>query len=191
MKKLLFNPFEKFDAKPLLFFGLIATVLGSVLGYAFSARFDGVLDLHFTYDVQYVEPFTDNVFNIAVLFAVLYAFGRGINPKIRPIDILATAMIARLPLYLVCLTNLGGKLFQQTETMLQLGPNELLSNPSDLIFVTVMGLLMFPFLVWYIAMLYNGFKVAVNVKTTKHKLLFALAVIVAEILSKILFYILY
>lgn len=191
MKKLLFNPFEKFDAKPLLFFGLIATVLGSIMGYVFNARFDGVLDLHFTYDVQYVEPFTDNVFNIAVLFAVLFAFGRGINPKVRPIDILATVMIARLPHYVVCFTNAGGKLFQQSEAMLQLGPDELLKNPGDLALVSILGLLMIPFLVWYIALLYNGFKVAVNAKTTKHKLLFALAIVVAEILSKILFYLLY
>ena len=191
MKKLLFNPFEKFDARALLFTGLLVTVLGSLLGYTYNARFDGVLDLHFSADVKYVEPFSDNVFNIAFLFIALYIFGRIINKKIRPIDIFATAMIARLPLYLVCFANVDGKLFVEAAKALENGPNALSANPADLMVVAVMGLLMIPFLIWYIALLYNGFKVAVNAKTAKHNLLFALALIIAEILSKILLYIIY
>lgn len=191
MKKILFNPFEKYDARPLLFIGLLATVLGSILGYLFNARFDGVIDVHFTADVKYVEPFSDNVFNIAFLFIALFILGRTINKKVRPIDILATVMISRLPLYLACIANVDGKLFVETAKALENGPNALAANPEDLMVVVIMGFLMIPFLVWYIALLYNGFKVAVNAKTAKHNLLFALAIIIAEILSKILLYILY
>lgn len=191
MKKLLFNPFEKYDARPLLFIGIAATALGSLLGYIYNARFDGVIDLHFSPDVNYAEPFSDNIFNIAFLFVALYVFGRSINKKIRPIDILATTMIARIPFYLVCFTNVDGKLFIETAEALEKGPEALQANPGDLMVVAILGLLMLPFLVWYIALLFNGFKVAVNAKTSKHVLLFVLALIIAEVLSKILFYILY
>ncbi|MHA3789867.1 hypothetical protein ACX0HA_16790 [Flavobacterium hauense] len=191
MKKLLFNPFEKFDARALLFTGILITVIGSLLGYRYNARFDGVLDVHFSADVKYVEPFSDNVFNIAFLFIALYIFGRIINKKVRPIDILATVMISRLPLYLVCFANVDGKLFIEAAKAFENGPNALSANPADLMVVAIIGLLMVPFLVWYIALLYNGFKIAVNAKTAKHNLLFALALIIAEILSKILLYIIY
>lgn len=191
MKKFLFNPFEKYDARALLFVGLLATVLGSILGYHFNARFDGVLDLHFTANVKYVEPFSDNVFNIAFLFISLFILGRTINKKVRPIDILATAMIARLPFYLACFANGDGKLLIETAKAFENGPAAVDVNPLDLVAATALGFLIIPFLVWYIALLYNGFKVAVNAKTAKHNLLFALALIIAEILSKILLYIIY
>ncbi|MDV6169922.1 YIP1 family protein [Flavobacterium sp. DG1-102-2] len=191
MKKLLFNPFEKYDGRPILVLGLLATVIGSALGYAFNARFDGVLDMHFVDSANYVEPFTDNVFNIAALFAALYIAGYMINKKTRPIDILGTVMLARLPFYFDTLTNINGYMNEFGKKILEAGPNLQNLDPVDLWLPALLGLLTLPLLIWYIALLYNGFKTATNLKTTQHKWSFALALIAAEILSKITFYLLY
>lgn len=191
MKKLLFNPFEKYDGRALLAIGLVATLIGSMLGFAFNARFDGAIDMHFSYAVTFAQPFTDNVFNIAILFFAFHIFGYTINKKTRPADILGTVMLARLPFYLGTLTNINGFISRTTEAMLGLDMNNIQLNPADLTIIVVSSLITLALLVWYIALLYNGFKVATNLKTTNQKVMFAVTLIVAEILSKILFFLIY
>ena len=97
MKLVLFNPFEKFSASKLLVFGIIATLIGSYLGYVFNGRFDGVIDLHFNEETTLVQPFVDNAVNILCLSLSLFVVGRIINKKTRFIDVLIPAMIARIP----------------------------------------------------------------------------------------------
>ena len=191
MKKLLFNPFEKYDGRPVLTLGLLATLIGSLLGYALNARFDGVIDMHFSNNVIFAEPFTDNIFNIACLFFVLYLFGYFVNNKTRPIDILGIVMLARLPFYFGTLSNINGFMSSFGEKIMTAGPDITKIDPSEFLLPAVVALITLPFLVWYIALLYNGFKTATNLKTTMHKVLFAIAIVVAEVLSKILFYIIY
>lgn len=191
MKKLLFNPFEKYDGRALLAIGLVATLIGSMLGFAFNARFDGVIDLHFSYDVTFAQPFTDNVFNIAILFFTLHLLGITINKKTRPADILGTIMLARLPFYLCTLSNINGFIARATESVMGLNMNNVQLDPADLAVLVISGLASIALLVWYIALLYNGFKTATNLKTTNQKVLFAITIIVAEILSKLLFILIY
>lgn len=189
MKKLLFNPFEKYDGRALLAIGLVATLIGSMLGYSFNARFDGVIDMHFTYSVPFAQPFTDNVFNIAILFFTLHLYGFIINNKTRPADVLGTVMLARLPFYLGTFFNLNNYMARSTEMFLGMNMNNIQINTSDIILIVVAGLVSIVLLVWYITLLYNGFKTATNLKTTNQKVLFAVTLLVAEILSKILFFI--
>ena len=191
MKKLLFNPFEKYDGRPVLTLGLLATLIGSILGYAFNARFDGVIDMHFAPEVTFAEPFTDNIFNIAILFFVLYAAGRYINNRTRPIDILGIVMIARLPFYLDTFTNINNYMYDFGEKVMSMGTDLAKIDPLELMLPAFIALIILPLLVWYIALLYNGFKTATNLKTSQHKAWFAIAIVIAEILSKILFFILY
>lgn len=191
MKKLLFNPFEKYDGRALLAIGLVATLIGSMLGYAFNARFDGAIDMHFTYNVPFAQPFTDNIFNIAILFFTLHLYGFTINKKTRPADILGTIMLARLPFYLGTLFNINGFIARTTEALVGLDMHNIKLNPADLVIIIITGLVSLALLVWYIALLYNGFKTATNLKTTNQKVLFAVTIIVAEILSKLLFILIY
>jgi hypothetical protein len=191
MKKILFNPFEKYDGRPMLTIGLVATVIGSLLGFAFNARYDGVIHISYVENVTFAEPFTDNVFNITCMFIAFYLFGYFINKKTRPIDILATVMIARLPFYITTLDNINGFIYKQSTLMMEAGMDMASIDQTNLIIVTALALLSLPFVVWYIALLYNGFKTAVHLKTATHKVMFVLAIIVAEVLSRIFFYIIY
>jgi len=191
MKKLLFNPFEKYDGRPILAIGLVATLIGGMLGYAFKAHFDGILDMHFADQVTFSGPFSENVFNIAILFFVLYAIGRYINNKTRPVDILGVVMLARLPLYLDTLTNINGYMYEFGEKVMSMGADPMKIDPTEIMVPALLGLLTLPLLVLYIVLLYNGFKTATNLKTAQHKWWFAIGIIIAEILSKILFFIIY
>ena len=55
---------------------------------------------------------------------------------------------------------------------------------SDLIFILLFAMLTLAFVVWFFALLWNGFKVATNAKGIKPVILFIIAVLLSEIISK-------
>lgn len=191
MKTLLFKPFEKYSDKTLLIAGVLLTLIGSILGYWLNARFDGVLDLHFVKNVPLKIPFLDNLLNIFSLVLFLFFLAKYLNKKIRFIDILAMAMIARTPIYLLSLSNYNSYLSKITDKLLvytapekygQIPPIDIL---SIMLLFSIISILIF---IWYIALLYNGFKTASHAKGIKASVLFGIAILLAEILSKILIY---
>ena len=185
MKTILFNPFVKYSEKQLLFAGLLFTIIGSIAGYYFNTRFDGALDVHISSDVSIGKSFTDNCCNVLSLFVSLYLAACYINKKTRGIDIFATILVARLPIYSLSLLNIGNNLHDISKKIITSNSYDLQLSYIEMIILLVYAILTLAFVIWYIALLYNGFKVSCNAKTVKHNVLFAVAILVAEVLSKI------
>jgi hypothetical protein len=99
-------------------------------------------------------------------------------------------MIARIPLYLVSLMNSNAIISKATEDIIQLTNSKLLHQiPSSSLFViTVYGIITILFLIWYVSLLLNGFKVASNAKGKVSVILFSISLLFAEILSKFLIF---
>ncbi|MXN91558.1 hypothetical protein GR160_09985 [Flavobacterium sp. Sd200] len=188
MSKTIFNPFEKFSENQLLTAGLVFTVFGSLLGYFFNMQFDGVLDAHPHANIEIARPFINNTVNTFALCLALFALGRYINKKTRFIDVLNTALISRSPFYLLALGN-ANDFFTRLDAQAKSG-NMLAIRFSgwELALMGVFSIFTIAFLVWFVILLYNGFKTATNLKSTGHKVAFAFAVIVAEIISKTIMY---
>lgn len=188
MTKILYNPFESHSEKQLLIFGLAITIIGSLLAIPFDTRFDGMFDSHFSKNVGYL-PFLDNLIAISCSLIVLFFAGKIINPKTRVIDIANTSIIARTPLYLTSFFNVGGFLGEVTEKLMQsTTPADIDAiSGQDLLLLTAVGLLGIILLIWHFLLLWNGFKVATNARGGKHILLFVVAILVGEAISKIIF----
>jgi hypothetical protein len=186
--KTLFNPFERFRENQLLVFGGLITIVGSLLGYFFMARFDGVLDLHFGSAVTIYNPFIDNCVNIFCLSLFLYLAGLLINKKTRLIDVLVVAIIARIPLYFLTLFNAGGRMSLLGEKIMENVKTDPFKSISgyDVGLIAVSGILTILVMIWYIALLFNGFKTAANAKGIKSILLFIICVILSELVSKLI-----
>jgi hypothetical protein len=186
MIKIIINPFEKLSEVQLLILGILLTIGGSLLGYLFRSRFDGVLDMHISPTITLAQPFIDNAINTASLFILLYVLGLIVNKKTRLIDVLNTALIARSPFYLLTLGSVGG-LMDGIESKIDTEhPLNVQFSVEDYIILGVFSMFAVAFLVWFVALLYNGFKTATNVKATPHIIAFGFSIILAEILSKIL-----
>lgn len=186
------NPFEKYNEKKLLLIGGIATLAGGFLSYAFTGCFDAALHLSYVNVVSIQQAFSDTLLICLALFLCLFGVGKIINRKTRPIDILNTVLIARIPQYLLLFANIGHFMEYTQETLLKFaGPENLTVANPDIPLGTFIVILVFAFvsillLIWFIVLLYQGFKVAVNTKTTAHKFYFAGALILGDILSRIL-----
>jgi hypothetical protein len=60
--------------------------------------------------------------------------------------------------------------------------------PLDLVIIVAFAMFSIAFLAWFVALLYNGFKTATNLKLTQHNVAFGFMIITAEALSKLLMY---
>lgn len=196
MREYLFNPFNKFSEKSLIFFGVTATLIGSYFASIFNARFDGVLDLHFVKESMFLELIIDSLFNLFSLLVFLFIFGKYINKRTRLIDILATILIAKIPMFFLPVFNTNHHIYKITENLLQKaslkidikgGLGSLISS-SDIMILSIFGIITIVVMIWYISLLYNGFKVSSNLKSKMQIFLFILAILLAEISSKFLIY---
>lgn len=190
MKELFFNPFSKFSDRVSIFLGILISLTGGILGYLLNARFDGILDLHFVENVKLYEPFLDILINTFSTTLFLFIVGKYINKKTRFIDILMVSLISKLPMYLLTLTNIGNGIYTITSRIVQfVNPAKIEQLAiSDIVILLLFAMLSLLFLVWFVIMLFNGFKTATNAKETKHNLFFVFGLLAAEILSKSIIY---
>ncbi len=190
MKKIILNPFEKYSETKLSILGVVLTLVGTLLAFVFNVRYDGILDLHFVPNVLISEILLDNLVNISCLVLFLYLSAIYVNKKTRFIDILTTSMIARFPLYLLPFANINGIMNKVNRDILQAVNSQLFDQISSSTWVFIVIFIFFTILfsIWYIALLYNGYKVASNAKGKLPIVLFVMAILFAEILSKTLIY---
>jgi hypothetical protein len=179
---LLFNPFEKYSETILLVFGITFTILGTLLGFYFNARFDGALDMHLVRNSTLQQVILDNLINILCLFIFLFGAAKFVNQKTRFIDILNTILISRVAIYVFVLLPTPSK-----EVMQSLATGNISQvNNFDMFLLTTISVFALLGIVWYIILLYNGFKTASNAKKILPIILFVVAILLAEILSKFL-----
>lgn len=184
--KTLLNPFEKYSEARLFMFGLVFTILGCLAGDYFNGKFVGTMTVSFSGEVGSLESFTDNGIDILSFWLFLFLLSKFINKRTRAIDILNTVLIARIPFFFLILLNCTGFFTALEAEMRTTNPLAINFSTSEMTVILVTGVVAITFLVWLIVLLYNGFKVASNVKSAAHKILFALAIILAEALAKYL-----
>ena len=193
MKKVLFNPFEQFSERPLILFGISVTILLSMTGAFFNARFDGVIDLHFSTPTFFINTLTDNAVNIVILSLALFTLGKYRNNKTRFIDVFTASLIARIPYYMLPFFNWNNTVLIESEKLLkqfmtvQPGVAPQFESTQMLVLVLFAGFSLL-FLAWFIYLLYQGYKVATNAKGGIEIVLFGVTILIAEVFSKIIFY---
>ncbi|MGB0869671.1 MAG: YIP1 family protein [Flavobacteriales bacterium] len=187
MKNILMNPFETQTEQKLLSVGISAALVASVLAYFLNARFDGLFDMHFTTQIEMFHPLIDNGINILLSALVLFGIGKYINKKTRFVDVLAVAAVARIPYYPLMFVNVKGFMKAATDVMMANANPENIGNipPTSLAIILCFALVAIAAIIWYIMLLYRGFKVATNAKGNSALGLFIIAVFIIEFLTKL------
>lgn len=193
MKKIIFNPFEQFSERPLILFGIAVTIVLSMTGAFFNARFDGVLDLHFSTPTFFINTLTDNTVNVVILSIALFTLGKIRNSKTRFIDIFTASLIARIPYYFLPFFNWNNVVLLESEKLLQqfmtAQPNAAPQfESSQMLILVAFALVSMLFLAWFIYLLYQGYKLATNAKGAVEIVLFGVTILIAEAFSKFIFY---
>src|SRR5690606_13144424 len=183
--KFFLNPFSKFSEKSLLMAGILFLVVGSFIGYYFGVTYDGIFDVHIS-PVTFTESLTENVINVVILSLLLFIAGIIINSKTRIIDVLNVALISRFPIYLAGLLANNQRISEISEQLIDSVHQETPASvsSSDMMILMLFSAVLILFLAHQLMLMVFGFKTAVNARKWQHWLLFAFALIAAEMISK-------
>ena len=186
MKTLLFNPFKRYNERQLLLFGLATASIGIVFATLTNTHFDGVMDTHFGKSVSFKTALLQSLINCISVLLIFYPMGKWINSKTRLIDIINLSLIIKIPSYFLMLLNINGWAYNKSETFLEVfaDPFNIQLTSEIVSFIAISALFAIFAFVWLIILFYNGLKEAIHLKGLKHIILFVIAIIVAEIISK-------
>lgn len=185
----LFNPFHYIAGAKALVLGLLVIGVSSLIGWRTNSHFDGVLDMHTGVTAPYPVFLMEGLVDWLAMAVIILVLGLLISwPRPRPIDVLGTQALARFPgLLTMLLTILPGyqryamnlpAIFMKTATEV-----EVTSGDAVVFGIVVMGTLLM--VIWMVALMYRAYSVSCNIRGGKAIATFIAAIIIAEIISKI------
>jgi hypothetical protein len=189
LRKWLFNPFHRIAGGPALAMGAIGILATGLVGYFSNTHLDGVLDLHTMLPGPLWLFVAEGVINWLTMGILLLLAGLVTSPsRIRPMDVLGTQALARAPMLLATVFTLlpGYQRFTaELVANLSRGAVQPPSASGDAVAFGITTVVMLVSIVWMVALMYRGFAVSCNVSGARPILLFIVALVLAEIGSKI------
>ena len=179
---LLWNPFIRVAGWQAFGVGIIIVLISAVLASYGNLAFDGAIDAHFGDNITIAQSLLVTGISLLSVVLSMYVIGLIISKNFRFVDILGTMTLARAPFLVLAVFSLFVT-SPDVEQVLQ-NPMIVLDYPSFL----VLGIISVPIIVWYIALMYNGLKVSTGTKGIKLTIGFIVGILVAEVISKLLIY---
>lgn len=190
----LFNPFKYIAGSKALIIGLLIILVISFLGYLTNTHFDGVLDIHYgciDTSTPYIIHLCYQLINWVSIIIVFYLTARIFSKSsFRFIDIAGTLAIAQAPLIFATFVGFYSGIHLCFGDFDVTSLNDLLSVLKDNItIVIVTGITCTLIAIWSIVLKYYAYTISTNIKGVIGGVSFAVALIVSEIVSKTLLFI--
>ncbi len=187
----LFTPFKFVAGKESLFIGVAVLALLFVFGYWNNVHFDGVLDTHFGCLTTQSSPAIHALYQLIAWFSLVVVFfpmaKTFSQSSVRLIDMVGTLAVARFPLIILALWGFNPDIHICMENINPFDTEAVMAIVGDKVgTLMISGLLSLVVAVWYIVVLYNAYSVSANLKGARAGWTFAAALILSEIISKII-----
>jgi hypothetical protein len=194
LSQILFHPFLRIAGVPAFLLGLAAIIFTGIIGAGQGLHFDGVLDTHTGKSGPLWLFVSEGLINWISLAVLLLIAGRIISrTAFRSIDLLGTQALARWPTVLTALACLapGFHRFSEvlTKSIIGLKPGQVPQLPPlgpDVVVFGLVTLFMLACTVWMVALMWRSFSHCCNVRGGKAVATFVIALLLAEVLSKVL-----
>ena len=181
ISQFLINPFTRIAGWQAFGVGVVFLVLMGVVGTFSGVCFDGALDVHFTTKSNFCDSFLFLAVDIVCVTLFMWLGAVIFSKNVRLIDLLGTMTLSKAPLLIV--TFAGFLISKNTLLAIEENPLAVLGMPAFIYFSVAV---MVPFFIWTIALMYNAFKVSSGIKGDKIVPVFIVALLLAEVASKII-----
>ena len=184
--KIIFNPFEKFDEKLLLAIGLLGYALTCILSYYFKNPVLSIYKIGTDDQLTLLSAFKYTTTSFLVAIFVLVILSKIFNKNSRIIDIVNSVLISQIPVLLLFF-------FSNISTFKKIGenvakninaPEKIKLETADLLIISIVAFISLSILVFSIALLFNGFKTATNIKSWQKITVFAVVLFITIVVSQ-------
>lgn len=187
--KLLYNPFERIAGWQAFGIGLVFVIASIAIAYSFGTAFRGVFNLGLLVDGSIVSAVLSQSIALLFTYVVFYTSGSMFAKGVRLQDIIGTFTLARFPFIFMSFSGcfLTARSQQEILQMLSERAQDGTINAigGEILTMIWMSLVMLCIIVWYIALLWNAFKVSTGITHKYRVLIFIIALIIADILARL------
>lgn len=176
------NPFVKIAGWKALGLGLMFVFVSGYLGSLGNVAFDGVIDTHFVKSLSLGDSFLLLFVDVVILAVVMGLLSLTVTKGFRFIDVLGTLTLARAPFLLLAIAGLFTEAPELSAILND--PYSIFHSTSFVLFMLLTILV----LIWFITLIYNALNVSTGIKGSKLTAVFLVALLIAEVLSKIVSY---
>ncbi|MCK4965479.1 hypothetical protein KAS50_00530 [bacterium] len=185
----LFNPFYYIAGGRALIIGIAIIILAGFIGSLSNSHFDGVLDIHTGKVLPLWFDVSAGLVSWLIMGILLFITGKAVSKsRFRAVDVFGTQALARFPTIITSIATLLPGYRKVAEQIIS-SPSNLstLFGTTDFIFFLAVLLITLLMIIWMVYLMYRAFSVSCNVKKGKAIAGFIAALIVGEIVSKIVF----
>lgn len=179
---LMLNPFTRIAGWQSFGVGLVFVIFTGIICTFSNVAFDGVIDMHLVNRLPLIQSFEFIAIDILSVVTVMTITGFIISKSFRIIDILGTMTLSRSPFLILAFAGY----FTVSPDI-----NELIKNPY-IVFHSISFILLIilsiPVTIWSIILMFNALKISCGINGNKLGSAFIVALLVAEVISKILIY---
>ena len=179
---LILNPFTRIAGWQAFGVGLMFVISTGIICTFSKVAFDGVIDMHLVKRLTLLQSFEFLAIDLISLVTIMTATGFIISKSFRIIDILGTMTLSRSPLLILAIAG-----------YFTISPdiNDIIKDPilvfQSVSFIIII-LLSIPVTIWSIILMFNALKVSCGINGNKLGSAFIIALLVAEVISKILIF---
>jgi len=187
MIKKLLNPFVYIAGGYSLLIGLLIIFCTSVIGFYSNIHFPDILSVKTGPDYPILYYILQSIANWLVISAILYLFAVVFSKsKIRSIDIFGTQALARFPYLIAALTGFSNTMDKFGRyilwQLLEQGEPVVMSAGAITLAIVLIVFTLF-LTIWMVALMFNAYKIASNLKRGKLIITFITSLILAIVLS--------
>ncbi|MBV7441267.1 YIP1 family protein [Weeksellaceae bacterium TAE3-ERU29] len=186
--KTFFNPFTQFSDQKLTQLSIISLMLIYGVCSLFLVKLDGIF--HITNADSIREVWIFNSFIIVLAIIILGLLGKLFKSKSRWIDIFHSVCISLFPMSLIVILSNIPIIKNSIEAVqkIQANPSEVATFNSELIILSIFGLISLPLIIYSVILMFNGFKTATNSKKWQSFALFFVVLFLMNMLTQIFEY---
>ncbi|WLD24794.1 hypothetical protein NU10_05290 [Flavobacterium dauae] len=188
MKKILQilkNPFATISDKKQTMIGLFSFILGIIISNFMQMKIE-IIGINSVSNYKMSDIIINQSINIFILTLVLYGLGKFINKKTRIIDILNSVLLALIPLYISLFQNTNNFVVNEGRKVFTAIENKAIYQYKPSVLFLFTTIIVIALIVYYIYLLFIGFKTATNAKKTGHYILFFILFIITDLLTSAL-----
>ena len=187
-----YNPFEYIAGYKALLIGLVVMIGSTYIGTMNGSHFDGAFDMHIgkvsSVSLMYLESFI-SWFVTALIFYITGIIVSGTSVRI--IDIFGTMAFARIPLIISVFVGFS-PVMHNLSAMMPTDPQKAMEQLVAILpSLLLISIPLFISIIWMITLMVFAFKVSCNLKGGKLAASFTIALIVSEVVTKTLIFVIY
>lgn len=169
--KLLYNPFERIAGWKAFFIGISIVSISVVIAYYGNQYYKGAMNIRIVENANLGYAFLSQAIGLLCMVLLFFVAGLVFSKGVRFQDVLGTTTLARYPYIIPAFFGY----FMDLDSINEIGMSILsgeIPSIGNLISLTVIGLVMVLVLVWYVALLWNAFRISTDIKGGKGVIIF-------------------